>query len=106
MAETNDCAECGFRDESVAPEEIAPALRRDRPVAEGPGPDEAAADAEGLAVSYEAVPAAGWHRVHIGNGVEGSVLFTGRRAVHEGRHHLLDIGRVLRAVREQTKGGG
>lgn len=181
MEETNDCAECGFRDESVAPEEIAPALRRfgtryrapltrflpgenpdavlrgrpdhrtwsaleyaahvrdvfgwydervrrslaeDRPVAEGPGPDEAAAEgayneldpaavadelaanAEGLAATYQAVPADGWHRVHIRNGVERSVLFTGRRAVHEGHHHLLDIGRVLRAVREQAKGGG
>jgi len=42
-----------------------------------------------------------WERVGIGSsGDERTVLVLARRAVHEGRHHLLDIGRVLRHVRE------
>ena len=50
--------------------------------------------------SLEAVPTEGWHEE---GHEERSVLATARRAVHEGNHHLLDIGRVLRAVREQSK---
>ncbi len=62
--------------------------------------DELAANAERLATSLEAVPTEGWHEE---GHEERSVLATARRAVHEGNHHLLDIGRVLRAVREQSK---
>jgi hypothetical protein len=62
--------------------------------------DELAANAERLASSLEAVPPDGWHEE---GHEERSVLSTARRAVHEGNHHLLDIGRVLRAVREQAK---
>ncbi len=97
-------------------------LAEQRPVLEGPGRDEAAVDrryneddpvavadalaanAERLASTIEAVPDDGWDRVGIRGDEERSVLFTARRAVHEGSHHLLDIGRGLRAVREQRKG--
>lgn len=96
-------------------------LAEDRPVLEGAGPDELAqerryndddpaavadaiaANAERLAATVEAVPEDGWHRVGVRRGEERSVLFTARRAVHEGNHHLLDIGRGLRAVREQAR---
>ena len=62
-----------------------------------------AANAERLAATVDAVPDDGWERVGIRGGEERSVLVTARRAVHEGSHHLLDIGRGLRAVREQRK---
>ncbi len=62
--------------------------------------DELATNAERLATSLEAVPPEGWHDE---DNEARSVLSTARRAVHEGNHHLLDIGRVLRAVREQAK---
>lgn len=96
-------------------------LTEDRPVLEGPGPDDLAAErqynedhpvavadalaanAERLAATVEAVPADGWDRVGLRRGEERSVLLLARRAVHEGSHHLLDIGRGLRAVREQRK---
>ena len=101
-------------------------LAEDRPMLEGPGPDELAtggryneldpvmvaddlaANAERLAATFEAVPADGWDRVGIRHrdgyeDDERSVLLTARRAVHEGNHHLLDIGRGMRAVREQSK---
>lgn len=61
--------------------------------------DELAASAESLALVLEGVPADGWDRVGIRYGQERSVLFTAQRAVHEGHHHLLDIGRVMRTVR-------
>jgi len=98
-------------------------LAEDRPLLEGPGPDELAdlreyngddpvavaealaANAERLAAVIEAVPADGWDRVGVRRDEERSVLFTARRAVHEGGHHLLDIGRGMRAVREDRKGG-
>jgi hypothetical protein len=41
-----------------------------------------------------------WERIGIGNdGDKRTVLVLVRRAVHEGQHHLLDIGRVLRHAR-------
>jgi hypothetical protein len=98
-------------------------LAEDRPLLEGPGPDELAAagnynaddpvavadslaaNAERLAATFEAVPDDGWDRVGLRRDEERSVLFTARRAVHEGNHHLLDIGRGLRTVREQAKQG-
>lgn len=100
---------------------IPQCLAEDRPVLEGPGRDQAAVDrryndddpaavadalaanAERLAATIEAVPADGWDRVGLRHGEERTVAFTARRAVHEGSHHLLDIGRVLRAVREQHR---
>lgn len=101
---------------------IEQTLVEDRPVLEGPGPDQLAADghyndadpvevadavaanAERLAAVLEAVPDDGWDRVGLRRGEERSVILSSRRAVHEGSHHLLDIGRGLRAVREQAKG--
>jgi hypothetical protein len=100
---------------------IAQCLTQERPVMEGPGPDELAAEgryneddpaavadalatnAERLAATVAAVPADGWDRAGFRRGEERSVLLMGRRAVHEGGHHLLDIGRGLRAVRDQRK---
>ena len=66
--------------------------------------DALAANAEQLAVTFEGVPEDGWDRIGIRWGTdERSVLLHARRAVHEGNHHLLDIGRGLRAVREQAR---
>jgi hypothetical protein len=100
---------------------IGRCLTEDRPVLDGPTPDAlaterryneedpaavaeaVAANAERLATTVEAVPAGGWDRIGLRRDEERSVLFTARRAVHEGSHHLLDIGRGLRAVREQRR---
>jgi hypothetical protein len=96
-------------------------LADDSPVLEGPPPDELAverryndddpaavaealaANAERLAATFEGVPAGAWDRVGVRRGEERSVAVHARRAVHEGSHHLLDIGRGLRAVRDQRK---
>jgi hypothetical protein len=96
-------------------------LAEDRPVLDGPGPDDLAAErryndddpaavveavaanAERLAATVESLPDGGWDRVGMRRDEERSVLLTARRAVHEGSHHLLDIGRGLRAVRDQRK---
>lgn len=100
---------------------IQQCLAEDRPVLGGPDADELAtersynddepgavadalaANAEALAATIEAVPGGGWDRVGLRRGEERSVLVTARRAVHEGSHHLLDIGRGLRAVRDERK---
>ncbi len=92
-------------------------LSSDQPELKGPDPDEMAREAryndqdpggiaegvevrsEALAATLERVPDDGWDRVGIRRGEERSVIVTARRAVHEGNHHLLDIGRTLRAVR-------
>ena len=102
-------------------ERVRRSLTEDRPSYEGPDPDEAAeagryneldpaavaaelaANAEQLANTLEAVPDDAWDRVHLRRGEPRTVLFSARRAVHEGNHHLLDIGRGLRTVREQQK---
>ncbi len=68
--------------------------------------DALAANAERLAATFESAPADGWDRVHLRRGQPRTVLFTARRAVHEGNHHLLDIGRGLRAVREAVREAG
>ncbi len=96
-------------------------LEEDDPVIDAPTPDEAAeaghfnerdpsvvadaiaAHAESLADTFEGVPEEAWSRCHVRRGEHRSVLFTARRAVHEGAHHLLDIGRGLRAVRERGR---
>ncbi len=62
--------------------------------------DELAANAERLAATFEGLPEDAWERVHVRHGNNRTAAFAARRAVHEGNHHLLDIGRVLRGVRE------
>lgn len=96
-------------------------LAEDRPLLEVPPPDKLAdirnysgddpvvvadaiaTNAERLAATIESVPDDGWERVGLRDDEERSVLFTARRAVHEGGHHLLDIGRGMRAIRDRRK---
>ena len=62
------------------------------------------AAADRCAVLLEDLDAAAWQRVGIGiDGGERTVMALARRAVHEGHHHLLDIGRVMRHVREASR---
>jgi DinB family protein len=68
--------------------------------------DELAARAEALAASLEAVPDDAWDRIGVRGGEERSIATHARRAVHEGSHHLLDIGRGLRAVRDRARASG
>ena len=100
---------------------IGRCLNEDRPVLDGPAPDDLAAErqyndddpaavadalaanAERLAATVEALPASVWDRVGVRRNEERSIRFTARRAVHEGSHHLLDIGRGMRAVRDARK---
>ena len=71
--------------EKQAPAEVAAAL---------------AANAAALSATLAAVPDGGWERTGIRRGGEAfTVLGAGRFVLHEGTHHLLDIGRVLRAAR-------
>jgi hypothetical protein len=96
-------------------------LAEDRPILEAIGREEAAVEhryneqdpvevaedlarrAEALAATLEAVPDDAWDRVGLRHGEERSLAFTARRAAHEGSHHLLDIGRGLRAVRDRAR---
>ncbi len=103
------CDECGFVYEDLAADALPAAIRSfakryrdDDPAAVA---EALAANAERLAATVEAVPTDGWERVGIRRDEERSVLFTARRAVHEGSHHLLDVGRGMRAVRDQRKAG-
>lgn len=66
--------------------------------------DELAAAAEALAARLEGLPAGDWSRVGLRGGDERSVLDVARGALHEGSHHLLDIGRGLRRVRDGARG--
>jgi DinB superfamily len=64
--------------------------------------DALAANAEALAAAFEALTPAqrsrrGWYQYP--EPTERDLAWLGRHTVHEGRHHLLDIGRVLRAAR-------
>jgi hypothetical protein len=64
--------------------------------------DQLAANAHALAESFEGLAAERWERRFIYNYPEPSerdLRWLARHTVHEGRHHLLDIGRVLRAAR-------
>ena len=62
--------------------------------------DALAANAEAFAAVLETVPADGWDRTGRRRGGEPfTVLGLARFAVHEGRHHLLDVGRGLRTAR-------
>jgi hypothetical protein len=59
-----------------------------------------ATNAAALAATLEAVPEDGWDRTATRrDGELFTVLGIGRFGLHEGTHHLLDIGRVLRAAR-------
>jgi hypothetical protein len=59
-----------------------------------------AANAAALSATLAAVSDDGWDRTGTrGDGERFTVLGYGRYALHEGTHHLLDIGRVLRAAR-------
>ena len=59
-----------------------------------------ATNAASLSATLAAVPDDGWDRPgRRSDGEMFTVLGLGRYALHEGTHHLLDIGRVLRAAR-------
>ncbi|MBV8303787.1 MAG: DinB family protein [Acidimicrobiia bacterium] len=100
------------------------ALTEDNPTLPAPNPDRAAADndynaedpvdvaagieerAEKLAAMVEAIDdPSSWERGAEWEGRDGefTALYFVRNAVHEGHHHLLDVGRVLRHVREAAK---
>jgi hypothetical protein len=62
--------------------------------------DELGTAADRLAARLEPLDAGEWQRTAVGSGGdETTIVVLVRRAVHEGHHHLLDIGRVLRRVR-------
>ncbi|HMC52681.1 MAG TPA: DinB family protein [Acidimicrobiales bacterium] len=61
--------------------------------------EELAAAAERLARTLESLGPGDWDRTGRREGEPRSVVEIARRAVHEGSHHLLDVGRVLRNVR-------
>ena len=61
--------------------------------------DQLAEGAERLGSTLESLAPGDWGRSGRREGEPRSVLEIARRAVHEGNHHLLDIGRVLRTVR-------
>jgi hypothetical protein len=63
--------------------------------------DELAANAERMAAKADAVGEDGWERAGDFGGDNITALDILRKVNHEGHHHLLDIGRVLRAVRSQ-----
>ena len=67
-----------------------------------------AATAEELAALLETLDAGQWQRVGLsseGDGAERTVRVLAERAVHEGNHHLLDVGRSLRAARRGPPSG-
>ena len=71
----------------------------------GADPAEAAAQvaaaADACAALVDNLDAADWQRVGIGSaGDERTVMELARRAAHDAHHHLLDIGRVMRHVRQ------
>jgi hypothetical protein len=58
--------------------------------------------ANDLADRLDALEASQWERIGIGSeGDERTVRRLARSAAHEGHHHMLDVGRVLRHVRQQ-----
>ena len=67
--------------------------------------DELAERAEKSAQLIESTDAGAWSRTAtFGGAGEFTALWFARNAVHEGHHHLLDVGRTLRHVREAAKG--
>ena len=61
--------------------------------------DDIAVNAGALATRLEGVTDDDWMRVGFRDGEAMTVDWMARNVVHEGRHHLLDIGRTLRQVR-------
>jgi hypothetical protein len=62
--------------------------------------DALTANAEAYAAVLDTVPFSGWKRTGRRRGGEPfTVLGLARFAIHEGRHHLLDVGRGTRAAR-------
>lgn len=102
-------------------ERVTRSLVEDDPSYDGPDPDEAAesgrynesdpaavadglaANAERFATTLESVEGEQWERAHLRLGERRTVAFTAVRAVHEGNHHLLDIGRGMRGLRDQRR---
>ncbi len=62
--------------------------------------EQLAVAAEALAARLESVPSEGWVRVGVRDNLEMTIDWMARNVVHEGSHHLLDIGRSLRAARQ------
>lgn len=63
--------------------------------------DALASIARALADRLDGLDASQWQRVGSGSaGDERSVRYLARSAAHEGHHHMLDVGRVLRHVRQ------
>ena len=68
--------------------------------------DELAAAADALAADLASLDDAAWARTGIHQYPEPaprSLVWMAANVVHEGNHHLLDIGRVLRTVRERSR---
>jgi hypothetical protein len=60
-----------------------------------------AAVARELADRLDGLDPAQWDRIGLGSaGDERTVRYLARSAAHEGHHHMLDVGRVLRHVRQ------
>ena len=92
---TEDVPALGWWDHEAAVE--ADAYEKQPPAAVAAA---VAANAAALSATLSAVPEEGWDRT--GTRRDGelfTVLGAARFALHEGTHHLLDIGRVLRAAR-------
>jgi S-DNA-T family DNA segregation ATPase FtsK/SpoIIIE len=71
--------------------------------------DDLATNAERLAATIESLGAEAWERTAVNQYPEPAprtVLWMVRNVVHEASHHLLDIGRGLRVVRERTRDRG
>lgn len=69
--------------------------------------DEVTAAANAMADLLSRIDGGGWERVGLvsdGSGDERSVRLLAEQAVHNGHHHLLDIGRTLRAARVALSG--
>ena len=86
---------------------LLPRMRRDEVVVErdynsqNPAAvaEELAVAAEALAARLESVPPQAWVRVGVRDNLEMSIDWMARNVVHEGTHHLVDVGRALRAAR-------
>jgi hypothetical protein len=80
------------RDEAVS----ASSYKRQEPLDVA---DEIASASERLATRLGGVTGDGWQREGVSEYPNLSVQYLAANAVHEGVHHLLDIGRTLRAAR-------